>query len=257
MAWLSRLGRRGRPVRRSGEELGDDPFGEVVVQRSPADAQAVPDQRGTDVGEQGHVGVGSDLASGHSTGQHIADDGLPVAEEGGPEGLGQHRMASLLGDQGLHQVASRLDHVEEAVQHLDQVAPDAAGVGRRQLVASAPQEGVDDQVGLVVPPAVDGRLGHTGAGGDALDAQAGKSLFDQQVQGGGLDGPVAGPVPGPAAMGSVAGVDRSIVRQDLGGRVRHRRRAPCRPKPGESAARRAWLRQPARPLHQPPGPGAR
>ena len=110
MAWLSRLGRRG-DGRRSGEELGDDPFGEIVVQRSPADAQAVPDQRGTDVGEQGHVGVGRDLASGHATGQHLADGGLPVAEEGGPEGLGQHRMASLLGDQRLHQVASRLDHV--------------------------------------------------------------------------------------------------------------------------------------------------
>ena len=195
----------------------------------------------TDVGEQSHVGVGPDLASGHSTGQHVADGGLPVAEEGGPEGLGQHRMASLLGDQGLHQVASRLDHVEEAVQHLDQVAADAAGVGRRQLVASAPQEGVDDQVGLVVPPAVDGRLGHAGAGGDALDAQAGKSLFDQQVQGGGLDGAVAGLVPGPAAMRSVAGVDlvRRTARTSVDG-VRHRRRAPCRPTP-RRAGRSAGL----------------
>ena len=71
----------------------------------------------------------------------------------------------------------------QEVGHLVQVDAQVAGyvavVGRGQGFGRVLEEGVQEDVGLGAPPAVDGLLGDAGAGSDALDGDAGEALLDE------------------------------------------------------------------------------
>jgi hypothetical protein len=59
-----------------------------------------------------------------------------------------------------------------------------AGLRDGQLPARVVDQGVEQDVHLGRPPAVDGLLGDAGPGGDSLDGDAVEAAFDQQVIGG-------------------------------------------------------------------------
>jgi hypothetical protein len=57
-------------------------------------------------------------------------------------------------------------------------------VDRGQVLGGVLEEGIQEDAGLGVPPAVDRLLGDPGRSGDALDGQAGEAAFDEQAVGG-------------------------------------------------------------------------
>jgi hypothetical protein len=93
----------------------------------------------------------------------------------------------------------------QLAQVITQVATEVSVVGRFEVLGRVLRQGIEEDVGLRSPPAVDGLLGHAGPGGDALDRDAGESALDQQVVGRLQDGD-PGLLAAPVAVTVVAGL---------------------------------------------------
>src|SRR4051812_33604182 len=131
-----------------------------------AEQQPVEEERGPDAGQQLDVVAGGDLAALAGALEDLPG-GLQLArEEALLEDLGEVGIAAQGGHEARDATDLELADLREATQQQDaQVAAQRSGVDRR-LLARVVQagDGVDDQLRLAGPAAVQRRLARTGPG---------------------------------------------------------------------------------------------
>src|ERR687891_1452740 len=166
-----------------GEDLVDQRVGVGRVERRVADQQAVVDGAVEGVDRHADVEAGSQLATLDAALKDRRGFGAPAGDEALAQRLRQRGVVLRLGDQGPDPAAGlgarvELDHRRDLAA---QVLARGSGVRERDARACGLEHRVHGDRGLARPPAVDRRLAHPGAPGDALDRQPPKAATVEQL----------------------------------------------------------------------------
>src|ERR1700683_2487657 len=165
-----------------GQGVGDEPVDEAPRDLRPRECavQNRPEQR---VEGGVNVEVGRELAGGDAAFEHLP---FPLAlrvKVALVEYRGHRRVVLGFADQGEQDLAGWLDGEEarEGPQVPARALDRRALLGKRELAAGIVDQGVEQDVDLRWPPAVDRLLGHAGPGRDPFDRDAAETALDQQV----------------------------------------------------------------------------
>ena len=177
-----------------GKHGVDDALGEPLVERRPAEHEAVVDGPEQQLVEERPIHVGAQVTALDPAVDEPVHLGDARGDDLLAEPLGEPRIGREVGDEPLHHAPHQrcAEDPHGGGDERDQLVARVVEVRRGdELLDHVDQHG-EGQLVLGAPAAVDGRLGHTGARRDALDRQTVHTTLRKQLAGGVEDGGALG-----------------------------------------------------------------